>query len=114
MIFKRLLSTIIFLLLPITASLSQEDVFTLVPFNGDSLTYTNWQIIADTTATGGLLPNRVYELYRDSIYSANRIFTVLAGETLRLRAKEGSGKKPILFLDQSGTGAQPTRPPGNF
>jgi len=108
------MATLIFILLPITFSFSQEDVLTLVPFDGDSSTYINWQIIADTTATGGLLPNRVYELTRGEYYSANRIFTVLNGETLRIRGAAGDGAKPIIFLDASGTGGSPTRPPGNF
>jgi hypothetical protein len=93
---------------------SQESVLPLVPFDGDSLHYVNKQIEADTVATGGLLPNRVYEFARDGIYLANRIFTLPNGKTLRLRAAEGSGKKPIIYLWESGTGATPTRPPGNF
>lgn len=112
---KRLLSICtFFLLLFTTYSYSQEAVLTLVPFNGDTTTYVNWQIIADTTGTGGLLPNRVYELERDGIYLQNREFIVQTGETLRMRAAEGSGKKPIIYLWEQGTGGSPTRPPGNI
>jgi hypothetical protein len=113
MLCKKFTAVSIFVLLFFSSSYSQ-DVLTLVPFNGDSLTYVNWQIIADTTATGGLLPTRVYELERDQYYSANRIFTVLNGQTLHIRAASGAGEKPVIFLDESGTGATPTRPPGNF
>lgn len=112
---KKLLSISAFVLFLFPSSaLSQEAVLTLVPYNGDSLTFVNWQIILDTTATNGLLPNRVYEMQRDAIYLMNRTFTVLAGQTIRLRAQEGSGKKPIVYLWESGIGATPTRPPGNM
>lgn len=97
-----------------TVSFCQESVLTLVPFNGDTTTFINWQIIADTTATGGLLPNRVYELQRGEIYLQNRIFTVLTGETMRLRGAAGSGAKPIVYLYESGIPPNPTRPPGNM
>jgi hypothetical protein len=115
MIYKKLLSVTVFTFMLLTStSLSQEAVLTLVPFNGDTATFINWQIIADTTATNGLLPNRVYELQRDAIYLHNRVFTVLNGQTLRLRAQSGTGKKPIVYLWESGTGGTPTRPPGNM
>jgi hypothetical protein len=112
---KKLLTmcSLVFLLFT-SASYSQEAVLTLVPFSGDTTTFINWQIIADTTATNGLLPNRVYELQRGEIYLQNRIFTVLNGETMRLRAAEGSGGKPIVYLFESGIDPNPTRPPGNM
>ena len=115
MIYKKLLtiSALLFLLFT-TVLLGQEDIKILVPFNGDTTTFINWQIVADTTATNGLLPNRVYELQRDEIYLQNVSFTVLLGETMRLRAQEGSGKKPILYLYPQGFGPTPTRPPGNM
>jgi hypothetical protein len=115
MFFRKLLTILaLATLLFTTSSFSQEAVLTLEPFNGDTLTYINWQIIADTIATGGLLPNRVYELERDAIYLQNRIFTVLVGETMRLRAAEGPGEKPIVYLWDSGIPPTPTRPPGNM
>ncbi len=91
-----------------------EDVVHIVPFDGSDATYVNAQIVADTVATNGLLPTRVYELQRDAYYLANAIFTVPNGKTLRLRAADGTGKKPIIYLWESGTGSNPTRPPGNF
>jgi hypothetical protein len=48
------------------------------------------------------------------VYLHNAIFTVPNGETLRLRAAAGSGKKPVIYLWETGTGQTPTRPPGNF
>ena len=115
MVYKKLLTTSAFLLLLFAnVSIAQEQVLTLVPFNGDTTTFVNWQIIADTTATSGLLPNRVYELQRDAIYLQNVSFTVLAGETMRMRAAEGTGEKPILYLYPQGFGPTPTRPPGNM
>lgn len=114
MLYKKLWIGSIFTLLLFASAYSQESVFPLIPYNGDTLTYVNWQIIADTTANGGILPNRVYELSRDGIYLANRIFTVPNGRTLRLRAADGTGKKPIIYLWEQGTGGSSTRPPGNF
>lgn len=112
---KKVLTVALFSILFLTTtSLGQDAVLTLIPFNGDTTSFVNWQIIADTTATNGLLPNRVYELQRDGIYLHNRVFTVQAGKTIRMRAQEGSGKKPIVYLWESGTGATPTRPPGNM
>lgn len=92
----------------------QEVVVPLQPFNGDTTTYVNAQIVADTVAAGGLGNNRVYELQRGAIYLHNAIFTVPNGTTLRLRAAEGAGAKPIIYLWETGTGQTPTRPPGNF
>jgi len=93
----------------------QESVVTLVPYDGvNASTFLQNQIIADTTSTGGLLANRVYELPRGQYYFANATFTVLPGETLRLRAQSGSGEMPIIYLWETGTGSSPTRPPGWF
>ncbi|MDD5765396.1 MAG: hypothetical protein PHW79_03960, partial [Candidatus Marinimicrobia bacterium] len=87
---------------------------TLLPYNSTEATFLQNQIKADTTTTGGLLANRVYELQRDQYYYANATFTVLNGTTLRLRAQDGTGKKPIIYLWETGTGTTPTRPPGWF
>lgn len=113
MFHKKFLTVAAFIFLFCAASFSQ-DVVNLIPYNGDTLSYVNWQIIADTTANGGIPPNRVYQLARNGIYLANRIFTVPTGKTLRLRAADGAGKKPIIYLWEQGTGTTPTRPPGNF
>ena len=69
--------------------------------------------MADIASNGGtLLPNRVYELQRDGIYLHNSIITINSGETIRIRAQDGSGKKPIVYLYDAGTGTG--RPPGNM
>lgn len=113
--YKRQLSIFtFFVLLFVNPVYGQEAVLLLVPSTGDTATYVNWQIVADTTATGGLLPNRVYELQRDAFYAMNRTFTVLTGETMRLRAEQGSGKKPIVYLIDTNIPPNPTRPPGNM
>ena len=113
MIYKKPWFIPIFVLLFYATTYSQ-DVVNIVPFNGDPATMVNAQIVADTTATGGMLPNRVYQFQRDGVYLANAIFNVPAGSTLRLRAADGAGKKPIIYLYETGTGSTPTRPPGNF
>jgi hypothetical protein len=111
----RKISTVLALLFLIGAiSYSQEAVFTMLPYNGDTLRYVDKQFIADTTATGGLLANRVYEFKRDSVYLTHAILTIQTGRTLRLRATGTGTKKPIIYLWEAGTGATPTRPPGNF
>lgn len=113
MIYKKLWFVPIVTLLLFATSYSQ-DVITLLPFDGSDATFVNAQIVADTTANGGILPNRVYQFQRDKIYLTRAIFTVPAGKTLRLRAADGAGKKPIIYLYETGTGSTPTRPPGNF
>jgi len=102
-----------FFLLAISAH-GQEVVVPLQPFNGDTSLYVNKQIVADTIAAGGLSANRVYELQQGGVYLQNAIFTVPNGKTLRLRAAAGAGKKPIIYLWETGVGQTPTRPPGNF
>ena len=92
----------------------QEVVVKLKPFDGDPANYVNAQIRADTVAAGGVQANRVYEFQRDKVYLHNAIFTVPNKKTLRLRAEAGTGKKPVIYLWETGTGSTPTRPPGNF
>ncbi|MFH1213099.1 MAG: hypothetical protein V1681_03360, partial [Candidatus Neomarinimicrobiota bacterium] len=92
----------------------QDAVVTLLPYDGTAATFVNAQIVADTTTTGGLLANRVYVFQRDEYYYANATFTVLPGTTLRLRAQDGTGDKPVVYLWETGTGTSPTRPPGWF
>ncbi len=92
----------------------QDVVVKLLPYDGTAATFVNEQIVADTTAAGGLSTNRIYEFTRDQYYLANAIFTVPNGRALRLRAEEGAGKKPVIYLWETGTGSTPTRPPGNF
>lgn len=92
----------------------QEVVVQVVPYNGTPETFLNAQIVADTVAAGSLGNNRVYELQRGGNYLHNAIFTVPNASTLSLRAAEGAGAKPIIYLYETGTGQTPTRPPGNF
>src|SRR5512136_2000754 len=92
----------------------QDVVVTLVPSDGTDATFVNAQIVADTIASGGLLANHVYEFQRDQVYLHKAVFTVPNGKTLRLRASEGAGKKPVIYLWETGTGTNPTRPPGYF
>lgn len=109
------LETISMLVLLLAVSLYGQDVVVpLVPTDGTAATHVNTQILADTAAVHGFKANRVYELQRDGVYLSNVILTVPAGQTLRLRAAAGSGKKPIIYLWETGTGTTPTRPPGNF
>lgn len=114
MLYKRFGTIIIAFFLCATAMYGQENVFSLLPYNGDPATYINTQIAADTVATGGLLADRVYELQRGQIYLSNAIMTFQAGQTIRLRAAAGDGAKPVVYLWETGTGQTPTRPPGNF
>ena len=111
---KNTVAIFTLLILAAASSYGQESVYTLLPFNGDPARYVNAQFVADTTATAGLLSNRVYELKRDSVYLCNAILTIQSGKTLRMRAEAGSGKKPIIYLWETGIGQTPTRPPGNF
>lgn len=92
----------------------QDVVVKLRPYDGTAESMVNAQIVADTAAAGGLSANRVYELQRDQYYLHNAIFTVPNGRTLRLRAEDVSGKKPVIYLWPTGVDPNPTRPPGNF
>ena len=104
----------VFIFLLAISLYGQEVIVKILPYDGTAATFVNAQIVADTTAAGGLSTNRIYELQRDQYYLSNAIFTVPNGRALRLRAEAGAGKKPVIYLWESGTGANPTRPPGNF
>ena len=107
--------TILMLLLIMPAFMIAQDVLVLVPYDGNPETFLNAQIIADTTATGGLLPNRVYELQRDQFYLVNATLRLAQpGETLRLRAESGDGALPVIYLWQTGVDPNPELPPGYF
>ncbi len=66
---------IIFSLLAISLY-GQETVVKLRPFDGTAATFVNAQIVADTTANGGLSANRVYEFARGQVYFHNAIFSI--------------------------------------
>ncbi|MDZ7721616.1 MAG: T9SS type A sorting domain-containing protein [candidate division KSB1 bacterium] len=106
---------IIIFMLMVSASLFAQDVVVLEPSDGSAGTFLNEQIVADTTATGGLLPNRVYELQRGEVYLVNATLRMAQpGETLRLRAQDGDGPLPEVYMWETGTGDNPERPPGYF
>ena len=91
---------------------AQENVLRLIPYDGQASSHLNAQIVADTTTNSGIPANRVYELDRGGVYLASALFNVDAGQTLRIRAANGAGKRPIIYLYPTGTGANPARPPG--
>ena len=103
------------LMLILPAFIFAQDIVQLVPYDGTEATFLNAQIIADTIANHGLLPNRVYELQRDGFYADNATLRLSQpGETLRIRAAAGSGALPTIYLWATGTGTTPERPPGDF
>jgi len=89
-----------------------QSVHQLIPFNGTPQSEIVAQIIADTTATGGLLPDRVYELVGGGLYICQQTFSVYGDDVLRLRSS--NDQKPVIYLYPTGTGATPQNPPGNF
>ncbi|QQS35308.1 MAG: T9SS type A sorting domain-containing protein [Ignavibacteriales bacterium] len=114
MIFKRFLSVTFLIFLFSSIIVAQEEILVLNPSSAiDTTTFINVQILADIAANGGVIPaNRVYELQRDAIHMHNSQITVNSGQTIRLRGQSGSGKKPIVYLYDAGTGTG--RPPGNM
>ncbi len=106
---------LVLLMFMVPAFMFAQDVVVLTPSDGSAGTFVNEQIVADTTATGGLLPNRVYELQRDQLYLVNATLRLAQpGETLRIRAQDGAGALPEVYLWPTGTGDNPERPPGYF
>ena len=94
---------------------AQEDVLVLVPSTGSEETFVNAQIVADTLANGGLLPNRVYELQRDQYYLVKSELRIAQpGETLRLRAQDGAGELPVVYFWPRGGDTNPELPPGQW
>ncbi len=89
-----------------------QSVLQLVPYNGTAATELMTQIKADTTANGGILPDRVYELQGGGIYICQEIFYVEDQYTFRL--KSSSDDKAIIYLFPSGSGSNPQNPPGYF
>lgn len=111
---KKKLSFIIILMLFVSSFAICQNVKQLLPYDGTPGSFIIAQIRADTTANPGILTtNRVYELTNGGIYLSTEILTLNGtSKTLRLRAPAGT--KPIIYLYPTGTGANPTRPPGNF
>ncbi len=101
-------------LLVAKASFGQENRLVLNPYDGSPGSMLMAQIKADTTANHGIPSNRVYVLKRGGLYLCTEVFNVPNGSTMNLRADYGAGKKPIIYLYPTGTGANPQRPPGNM
>lgn len=117
MINKRNLLTVTILILFFSSLSFGQDVKRLIPYDGTPGSFIIAQIRADTLANVGnatFWQRRIYELDRGGIYLSTEILTLGAGKTLRIRAAQGNGSKPIIYLFPSGTGSNPTRPPGNF
>ncbi|MFO7447695.1 MAG: T9SS type A sorting domain-containing protein [Ignavibacteriaceae bacterium] len=112
MFIKKLFSIIVIALF-CSAVIYAQEVLRITPSDATNPeTFLNAQITADSSESGGIKENRVYELDRDAIYIHNRQMTVDAGETLRIRAAAGDGRKPVVYLYDAGTGSG--RPPGNM
>ncbi len=105
--YKALFLTAILLISPMVFG---QEVVQLVPSDGTAATELINQIIADTTANGGLPANRVYELQSGSVYLAQQTFYVEQESTLRLRSSGDS--HAIIYLFPTGQGDNPERPPG--
>jgi hypothetical protein len=92
---KHVYVFLLFLVLAPMLVFSQEDPLVLEPF-GVSGVYLNAQIDADSLTR---TPNRVYVLRRGdaSYYFLNTVITN-TGYTLRIRAEEGSGRRPVIYL----------------
>lgn len=101
-----------FLMLILSGFAFGQSVVQLVPFNGTPQTELITQIVADTTANNGILPDRVYELVGGGLYICQSNFYVPRGSVLRLRSSNND--KPKIYLYPTGTGANPQRPPGDF
>lgn len=82
----------------------------LIPPPTTSMTYINDFIAADVDGSGNRLdPDRVYLLKRNSIYYCNTSIRN-AGWVMRMKAEEGIGRKPIIFvLRNTTTGTTPGR-----
>lgn len=89
-----------------------QNVLSLVPYDGTEATELITQIKADTTANGGILPDRVYELEGGGIYICQETFYVEDQYTLRLRSS--NSEKAIIYLFPTGSGSSPQNPPGYF
>ncbi len=90
---------------------SQEVVVPITPSDGSAALMVNAQVAADT-AGHGFSANRIYEFKRGEIYLQNATLTVPVGQTIRFRASAGDGPLPVLYLWPTGSGSNPTRPPG--
>lgn len=102
----------LFLMIILSGFAFGQNVLQLVPFNGTPQTELIAQIIADTTANNGILPDRVYELVGGGLYIGQQTFYVPDEDVLRLRSSNNDKAK--IYLYPTGTGNNPQRPPGDF
>ena len=93
----------LFLMLILSGFAFGQSVVQLVPFNGTPQTELITQIVADTTANNGILPDRVYELVGGGLYICQSNFYVPGGNILRLRSSNND--KPKIYLYPTGTGS---------
>ncbi|OGU51495.1 MAG: hypothetical protein A2080_14250 [Ignavibacteria bacterium GWC2_36_12] len=114
MIRKKYGGFILILFMLLSISVYGQSILDLIPYNGTPESFLVAQIRADTTATGGLLPDRVYRLQRTGLYLNTEIFNVDSGQTMRMISTDGTDIKPVIFQYPTGTGANPHRPPGNL
>ena len=111
MFIKHYIVRSLFLIIILSGLSFGQSVLQLQPFNGTPQTELMAQIIADTTATGGILPDRVYELVGGGLYICQQTFSIYE-DVLRFRSSTET--KPIIYLYPTGTGSNPQRPPGYF
>ncbi len=106
-------SCILIFTLALAASVFAQSVVTLTPYNGNlEQTELFNQIIADTTANGGMPADRVYELQGGQVYLCTQIFRPLQENHVRLVSS--NDQHAIIYLYQTGTGDNPQNPPGYF
>lgn len=108
---KKNLTLITVFMLFVSSLAFSQSVLKLLPYDQNPKNIIE-QIRADTTANPGILATRVYELVNGGVYLSTEILTLLKNKTLRIMAPAGA--KAIIYLYPTGTGANPTRPPGNF
>jgi len=96
----------------LVASLSfAQNVLTLNPYNVNQEDLVS-QIRADTTANGGIVAGRIYELIGGEVYLVTEQFYLEEGFTLHMRSS--NEQKAIVYLFPTGSGDNPQEPPGYF
>ncbi|MGD8778459.1 MAG: T9SS type A sorting domain-containing protein [Ignavibacteria bacterium] len=91
---------------------AQENVLRLLPASESTLSVME-QIMADTAANGGVIPEgRVYELDGGAIY-LNTAYMYIE-ETFDLHMRSSNDQKAIIYQYPTNTGDNPQNPPGYF
>ncbi|MDZ7338527.1 MAG: T9SS type A sorting domain-containing protein [candidate division KSB1 bacterium] len=88
---SRVLAALVAAVLALPAGLVAQDELIIPPTDGS--TFLNKQIEDDVSRP----PGRVYVLKRDGFYLFNGVLTN-NGWVLRIRAEEGTGQKPVIYL----------------